>query len=86
MRVHRSQIGRLGDGADPSVGGTPVEAPTVAAEKDRPASPFPNRLVDGPGGAGNQRDRRRLVPLAGDAKRPVSPLEAEVFDIGRAGF
>jgi hypothetical protein len=48
------------------VSGAPVEAASVAAQKDRAVSAFADGEIDSTGGAGDQGDEGRLVALADD--------------------
>jgi hypothetical protein len=66
------------------VGGAPVEPAAVVAEQDRPSGTFPDGQVDRPGDPRHQGYDCRPVALADDAECPVTPLEAEVLDVGRA--
>ena len=50
VRVDVSDLGLLGDGADPSMGGASIEALAVAASQDRPVVSFADREVNGPSG------------------------------------
>jgi hypothetical protein len=68
------------------VGGTPIEALSIAAAQDRSLATFAHGQVDRARRTGDQRDRGRLVALAENAKRPVAPFEAEVLDVGGAGL
>jgi hypothetical protein len=82
--VYVAKPGSLGGRTDPPVGGTPVEPTAVVAEQDRPSGTFPDCQVDRSGRSGHQGDDRRLVALADDAECPVTPLEPEILDVGRA--
>ena len=64
----------------------PVEPLPVTATQDRTFAALTDGKVDGPGGAGHERDDRGLVALADDPQCSMTALEAEVFDIGGAGF
>jgi len=83
VRVHVAYPGSLGGRTDPTVGGTPVKPAAVVAEQDRTSGTFAGRQVDRPGCPRHQGNDRRLVALADDAQCQVTPLEAEVLDVGR---
>jgi hypothetical protein len=83
---------RLGDpglagGAPDAASLVAVEALSGRAEEDRPFAAFTDREVEGPGGAGRQRDRHDLAALADGGEGPMATLEAEAFDVcaGRFG-
>jgi hypothetical protein len=54
--------------------------------KDGAVAAFAGGQVDRPGSAGRQRDGDDLAALTGDRQRPVSPLQAQVLDIGAGGL
>ena len=76
--------GSCGDRADPPVGGPAVKPAAIMAQQDRPSGTLSDCQVDRPGGPGHQGDDRRLVALADDAQCSVTPLQAEVLDVGGA--
>lgn len=84
--MHLTEPRALSDGPHPAVGRSPVEAHPVSSPQDRSRGPLSDGEVEGPCGRGHDRHDGRLVPLADDAKSPVTPLEGEVTDAGRAGF
>ena len=86
MRVHQAEPASPADGANPAVGGAPVETLPVASAQDRPLAPLAHGQVDGTGGAGHQRDDRGLVPLPDDAQRTVTALDTEVLEVGGTRF
>ena len=63
-----------------------VDPPPVGSDEDRPVAAFAHREVDGPGGAGRQRDGHHLASFAQDRQRAVPPLQPQVLDVGADGF
>jgi hypothetical protein len=68
----------------PTVCGAPVEALPVPTSQDRAFVSLADGQVDRPSGAWNERDRGRLVPLAGDPRDPMATLNRQVLDVGPA--
>jgi hypothetical protein len=68
--------GAAGYPADDPRRAVPVQPLSVAGKEDRPLGPFADRQVDGPCGAGRERDGDDLAALAGDDKGPVPALNA----------
>lgn len=66
--------------------GATIEALTVVAYQDRPFTPLADRKIDGACGTWDERDHCRLVAFAEDPECAVSSVEAEVADVGLAGF
>ena len=56
------------------------------ADQDRPFAPFTDCEIDGSCGSWHKRDHRRLVAFAEDPQGAVPAAEAEVADVGLAGF
>jgi hypothetical protein len=70
--------------ADPeSKGG---ESLSIASLQDWPGGSFADGEIEGTTGSGYQRDGGALVALADDLQRAVTAFEAEVLDVGTAGF
>ena len=67
-------------------GAVPVQPLPVRAEEDRPIHAFADGQVDRPGCAGCERDGDDLAALAGDDKRPVPALDAQVLDVRASCF
>jgi hypothetical protein len=59
----------------------PVEALPVGAEEDGSVEAFADGQVDGPGGAGRQRDGHDLAALAADRQGAMAPLHAQGVDV-----
>ena len=78
--------GPAGDAAHDPAGGVTVEPAAVGAEEDRSFAAFADGEVDGPGGAGRERDGDDLAALAQDGQGAVAALEAEAFDVGAGRF
>lgn len=81
-----SEPGLLADGVDPAVSGSAVEAVAVTSLKDGSFMAVADGEVEGAGGAGDEWDDGGLVALAEDLQGAVAAFEAEVFDVGAAGF
>jgi hypothetical protein len=75
-----------GDPADDPGGSVPVQPLPVVGEEDWPVRPLADSQVDRPHGTGCERDGDDLAALAGDNKRPVLALDAQVLDAGAGGF
>ena len=84
VRMHRAQPRPLAARANPPVSRAAVEPLPVASPQDRPLAPLTDSQVDRASSPRHERDRRRLVALAENAQRPVTALESEVLDVGRA--
>ncbi len=81
-----TKAGALPDGANPPMGGPSFEPLAVTSPQDRAFVAFADGEVDGARRAGDERDSCGLVALADDAQRSMATLQAQVFDVGRAGF
>src|SRR6266536_1982635 len=72
--------------ADDPGGPVAVQPTAVRGQEDRSLTAFADGQVDRPRGAGCERDGDDLAALAGDDKRPVPALDAQVLDVGAGGF
>ena len=86
VRVDVAEPGPPSDGADPPVGGAPVQALARGTAQDRSFRPLTHGQVDHPCGSGNVGDHRGLGALAHDPKGPVPTLQAQVLDVGTTGL
>jgi hypothetical protein len=68
-------------------GGMPIQpAGAVVVEEDRAVFSFPDTQVDGPGGAGRQRDGDDFSSFAGDGQSPMTPLHTKLAYVGIQRF
>lgn len=82
--MHGAEASSLPDRTHPPMSGASVESLPVMSPDDRSLVAFTNRQVDGAGRSWHQRDHRWLVAFPDDVERAVTPLEAQVLDIGPA--
>ena len=82
----RSSPALAADCPHPPVGGARVETGAVVAQQDRSLDPFADRQIERAGGAWDERDPGGPVALADDLQGAVAAFEAEVLDVGAAGF
>ena len=81
MGIHDPDSGPLSDGANPSMGGAPVQTLAVLSAENRALGPLTDDQVERPGGSRNQRDDGWLVALAQDAEGPVPVVQGQVLDV-----
>jgi hypothetical protein len=81
---------RLGDPGSPGYPvndprrGVAVEAAAVCRHEDGSLGSFPDRQVDGAGGAGGEGHGDGLAALSQDSQGAMPAFEAEGFDVGAA--
>ena len=86
VRMHVTESGSFADRLHPPMCGATVETLTVVAHQDRLFTPLADREIDGASGTWDERNHCRLVAFAEDPEGAVAAVEAQVADVGLAGF
>ncbi len=81
-----TEPGTFADGANPTVGGAPVQTLPILAPQDRPLVTFAYDEIDGARRSRDERNGGGLVALAQDRQRAMPALEGEVLDVRSARF
>ena len=86
VRVDVAEPGAFADGSHPSLCGTSIEPVPVAPQQDWAFVAFADGEINRSGRPWDEWDEGRFAAFAHDPKCAMTPLEAEAFDVGRAGF
>ena len=86
VRVDQTEPGTFADGANPTVGGAPVQTLPILASQDRTLVTFAHHEIDGARGSRDERNGGGLVALAQDRQRAMPALEGEVLNVRSARF
>jgi hypothetical protein len=74
------------DRSHPTVGGTSIKSPPIAAAEDWALATFADGEVDCAGCARHKWDHRWLAALPHESKGAVAAFGAEILHVGRAGL
>jgi hypothetical protein len=79
-----TNVGALGDRADPTMRGSSIESVSILSKKDRALDALSDGEIDSSSDSRDEWDAGWLRALAHDLERAILSLETEVLDIGLA--